>query len=76
MRYKASMDTKLNSSMEMAYSVQRISWFSSTVVTRYSNFSMGRRTGSMKVRSRLNTRVMNTPMGLVTRKINTRKNNI
>src|SRR5208337_1133533 len=72
MRYSSNMETTLNSSMAKAYSVQRISWSSSTPVTRYSRRSTGRNTGSMNVRSRLNTRVRNTPMGLVTARIRAR----
>ncbi len=33
-RYSSSIDTTLNSSMATAYSVQRISWSSSTPVSR------------------------------------------
>src|SRR5271165_3031645 len=72
MRYSSSMATTLNNSMAKAYSVQRISWSSSTPVTRYSRRSTGRSTGSMNVRSRLNTRVRKTPMGLVTARIRAR----
>ena len=66
------METPLNSSMANAYSVQRISCSSSTRVRRYNRRSMGRNTGSRKVRSRLNTRAMNTPTGLVTANITAR----
>src|SRR5512146_3543198 len=71
-----TMDTKLNSSMATAYSVQRISWFSSTVVTRKSSRSMGRNTGSINVFSRLNTRAMWMPMGFVTRNTSARNKKI
>src|SRR5271169_177336 len=67
------MEAPLNSSMETAYSVQRISCSSSTPVTRYSKRSIGRTTGSRKVRSRLNTFAMNTPSGLVIARIRARK---
>src|SRR5208282_4484076 len=66
------METPLNSSIVTAYSVQRISCFSSTPVTRYSNRSSGRATGSRKVRSPLNTLAMNTPSGLVIARIRAR----
>src|SRR6266446_812509 len=59
------MEAPLNSSMVKAYSVQRISCASLTPVRRYSSRSIGRTTGSRKVRSRLNTVAMNTPSGLV-----------
>src|SRR5262249_3105824 len=59
-----------------AYSVQRISWFSSTPVTRYRMRSTGRNTGSRKVFSLLNTRAMKMPSGFVTRKTSNRKNKI
>src|SRR4029077_18254931 len=62
--------------MVKAYSVQRISCASSTPVTRYSNRSIGRATGSRKVRSRLNTLAMNTPRGLVSARITARNTNI
>ena len=42
------METTLNSSMANAYSVQRISWFSSTRVRRYNRRSSGRSTGIEK----------------------------
>ncbi len=70
------MDTPLKSSIAIAYSVQRISRFSSTPVSRYTSFSIGLSTASRNVFSRLNTRVINTPMGFVTRKITNRKNPI
>src|SRR5208337_261791 len=72
MRYNSSMETTLNSSIAKAYSVQRISWSSSTPVTRYSSRSIGRSTGSINVRSRLKTCVRKTPMGLVTARIRPR----
>src|SRR5258707_5627284 len=58
--------------MVNAYSVQRISCASSTPVKRYSKRSIGRATGSRKVRSRLNTLAMNTPSGLVIARITAR----
>src|ERR1035438_6406874 len=70
------MDTRLNRSMAVAYSVQRISCSSSTPVTRYSSRSTGLRTGSRKVFSRANTCAMKTPRGLVTAKISARKTKI
>src|SRR5208283_3078347 len=76
MRYSNNMETTLNSSIAKAYSVQRISWFSSTPVTRYSSRSIGRSTGSKNVRSRLKIRVRNTPMGLVTARIRARNTTI
>src|ERR1700724_2028931 len=66
------MEAPLNSSMVKAYSVQRISCASSTPVTRYSNRSIGRTTGSRNVRSRLNTLAMNTPSGFVIARIRAR----
>src|SRR5579883_334096 len=75
-RYRTTIETRLKSSMEIAYSVQRISWSSSTPVTRYKNFSTGRSAGSSSVFSRLNTRAMKTPMGLVTRKVTSRNSKI
>src|SRR5712692_1835561 len=66
------MEAPLNSSMVKAYSDQRISCPSSTPVTRYSSRSIGRATGSRKVRSRLNTLAMNTPSGLVIARIRAR----
>src|SRR5271169_4331571 len=70
------MEAPLNSSMETAYSVQRISCSSSTPVTRYSKRSIGRATGSRQVRSRLNTLAMNTPSGLVIARIRARNTKI
>src|SRR5579862_3376360 len=70
------MDTALNRSIDVAYSIQRISCFSSTPVTRYSRRSRGRSTGSRKVRSPANTRAMKIPSGLVTAKIRARKTKI
>src|SRR5260370_41961112 len=55
----------LNISIAPAYSVQRISLVSSTPVSRYTSFSIGRMTGSRNVFSRLKTRVMNEPSGFV-----------
>src|SRR5271165_4437916 len=72
MRYSSNMETALNNNIAKAYSVQRISWSSSTPVTRYRRRSTGRSTGSMNVRSRLKTCVMKTPMGLVTARIRAR----
>src|SRR5882724_610700 len=60
------METTLNRSMAMEYSVQRISWFSSTRVSLYKSFSTGRITGSRNVRSREKTFAMKTPMGFAT----------
>ena len=62
--------------MLTAYSVQRISRFSSTPVARYSKRSIGRRAKSRKVRSPLNTRAMNTPSGLVIARIKARNTKI
>src|ERR1039458_2486779 len=70
------MEAPLNSSMEKAYSVQRISCSSSTPVTRYSNRSIRRATGSRKVRSPLNTLAMYTPSGLVIARIRARNTKI
>src|ERR1700730_585811 len=70
------MEAPLNSSMVKAYSVQRISCASSTPVTRYSNRSIGRTTGSRKVRSRPNTLAINTPSGLVIARITARNTKI
>src|SRR5260370_22768324 len=67
------METPLNRSIAMAYSVQRISRFSSTPVSRYTSLSIGLNKGSRNVFSLPNTRVMKTPSGLVTRKITSRK---
>src|SRR5277367_2120610 len=66
------MEAPLNSNMAKAYSVQRISCSSSTPVTRYSTFSIGRTTGSRKVRSRQKTLAMNTPSGFVIARIRAR----
>ena len=70
------METPLNNSMAMEYSVQRISRFSSTRVILYSSFSTGRMTGSRNVRSREKTLAMNIPMGLATRMTTTKYNRI
>src|SRR4029077_2027658 len=70
------METPLNISMAAAYSVQRISFVSSTPVSRYTSFSIGRITGSRKVFSRLKTRVMNEPSGFVSARTTRRKNRI
>src|SRR5262245_32306199 len=66
------METPLNSSMAMEYSVHRISRFSSTRVSLYNTRSTGRMTGSIQVRSREKTFVMKIPMGLVTSRITTK----
>src|ERR1019366_1209900 len=57
-------------------SVQRISRVSSTPVSRYTSFSIGRSTGSRNVFSRVNTRVMNAPRGLVSANTTRRKKEI
>src|ERR1019366_10821569 len=75
-RYVRAKVTPLKMSMAAPYSVQRISWVSSTPVSRYTSFSIGRSTGSRNVFSRLNTRVMNAPSGLVSANTTTRKNKI
>jgi hypothetical protein len=62
--------------MEVAYSVQRISCFSSTPVNRYNRRSTGRRIGSRNVRSPAKTRVIKTPRGFVTAKISARNTKI
>src|SRR5713101_4266361 len=68
--------TPLNISIAPAYSVQRISLVSSTPVSRYTSFSIGRMAGSRKVFSRLKTRVMNEPSGFVSASTTNKKNRI
>src|ERR1700693_2630451 len=70
------MVTALKISIAPAYSFQPISVDSSTPVSRYTSFSIGRNTGSRNVFSRLNTRVMKMPRGLVTARVTPSKRRI
>jgi hypothetical protein len=71
-----SIVTALKISIAPAYSFQPISVVSSTPVSRYSSFSIGRSTGSRNVFSRLNTRVMNAPSGFVSASTTSKNNTI